>query len=111
MRVFSRRGIIVAASLVWFGIVAPGIVAPGIVAPGIVAAARAQPPDGPFAEMFAQLAGRIVGVVVNISTQGAPPIAKSGQDAPQNSPGSTLDEVFRDLFWALVNSKEFMLRR
>jgi len=73
-------------------------VGPGIVAPGIVTPARAQPPDVPFAEMFAQLAGRLVGVVVNISTQAAPPTAKAAQEAPPNSPGSTLDEVFRDFF-------------
>ena len=74
------------------------LVAPGIVAPGIVTPARAQPPDAPFAEIFAQLAGRLVGVVVNISTQAAPPTAKTAQEAPPNSPGSTLDEVFRDFF-------------
>src|SRR5580765_8545897 len=74
------------------------IVAPGMVAPGIVTPARAEPPEGPFSEMFAQLAGRLVGVVVNISTQAAPPAAKTAQEAPPNSPGSTLDEVFRDFF-------------
>ena len=94
MRVVSRRGTIVAASLVLI----TAIVVPGIVAPGIVAKARAQPAEVPFAEMFGQLAGRLVGVVVNISTQAAPPTAKTAQDAPQNSPGSTLDDVFRDFF-------------
>jgi serine protease Do len=70
-----------------------------LVVPGIVARARAQPSDLPFAEMFAQLAGRLVGVVVNISTQAAPPpTAKTAQEAPPNSPGNTLDEVFRDFF-------------
>jgi len=59
---------------------------------------RAQPPGTPFAELFAGLAGRVVGVVVNISTQAAPPAAKTGPDTAPNSPGSTLDEVFRDFF-------------
>jgi len=58
---------------------------------------RAQPPGTPFAELFEQLAGRVVGVVVNISTQAAPP-PKTGQEPAPNSPGSTLDEVFRDFF-------------
>ncbi|HKS88370.1 MAG TPA: Do family serine endopeptidase [Stellaceae bacterium] len=56
------------------------------------------PPESPFAELFSQLAGRVLGVVVNISTEAAPPPAKTAQEAPQNSPGTTLDEVFRDFF-------------
>src|SRR5260370_32896724 len=48
--------------------------------------------------MFAQLSGRLVGVVVNISTQAAPPAAKTTPEAPQASPGTTLDEMFRDFF-------------
>ncbi len=84
MRVFRRRGIAVAASLVLFAMV--------------VAPSRAQPPEGPFAEVFAQMAGRLVGVVVNISTQMATPPAKTAQDVPQASPGSSLDEFFRDFF-------------
>jgi len=59
--------------------------------------APAPTPRTPFADLFEQLAGRVVGVVVNISTQAAPP-AKTAQEAPPNSPGSTLDEVFRDFF-------------
>jgi len=55
-------------------------------------------PETPFAELFAQLAGRLTGVVVNISTQAAPPAAKTQQEMPQNSAGGTLDEVFRDFF-------------
>ena len=54
------------------------------------------PAPPPFAEIFAQLAGRLSTVVVNISTQAGPPVA--GPDQPQNSPGKTLDEVFRDFF-------------
>ena len=60
--------------------------------------APAQPPPPLFAGLFSQLAGRLVGVVVNISTLAAPPAAKTAQEAPPNSPGSTLDEVFRDFF-------------
>ena len=56
-------------------------------------------PETPFADLFAQLAGRVLGVVVNISTEAAPPAAKTAQEAPApNSPGNTLDEVFRDFF-------------
>src|SRR5580700_9499815 len=64
----------------------------------VVAPSRAQPPEGPFADVFAQLAGRLVGVVVNISTQMATPPGKTAQDVPQASPGSSLDEFFRDFF-------------
>src|SRR5580704_8258149 len=87
VRVFGRRCAALAASLALCMIV---------VMPG-----RAQPPEGPFAEVFAQLAGRLVGVVVNVSTQAPAPAAKTAQDAPQNSPatpGSPLDEFFRDFF-------------
>jgi serine protease Do len=70
--------------------------APGAAAPN--AAAPAEAPPIPFAEMFAQLAGRLVGVVVNISTQATPPPSSPGQETPQNSPGKTLDDVFRDFF-------------
>jgi serine protease Do len=82
VRFASRRGAVLAASLVLFiGLVVPG---------------RAQPPEGPFADVFAQLAGRLVGVVVNVSTM-APP-ARNPQDAPPSAPGSSLDEFFRDFF-------------
>src|SRR5205807_3589361 len=54
--------------------------------------------EAPFADMFALLTGRLVGVVVNISTQTAPPAAKSPPEAPPASPGTTLDEMFRDFF-------------
>ena len=51
-----------------------------------------------FAEIFANLARRVSGVVVNISTQAGAPSAKPDQKARQQSPGNTLDEVFRDFF-------------
>jgi serine protease Do len=54
--------------------------------------------ERPFAGLFAELAERLVGVVVNVSTQAAMPPAKAGQEAVRNSPGATLDEVFRDFF-------------
>src|SRR5205823_5670858 len=47
------------------------------------------------------MAGRLVGVVVNVSPQAVAPAAKTAQDAPQTSPGSPsapLDEFFRDFF-------------
>jgi serine protease Do len=67
-------------------------------AASVGAPSRVQLSETPFAELFAQLAGRLTGVVVNISTRAAPPTAKPAQDAPANSPGGTLDEVFRDFF-------------
>jgi serine protease Do len=50
----------------------------------------------PFADLFEKLAGRVLGVVVNISTQAAPPAAKTAEGEAAKSPGTTLDEVFRD---------------
>jgi serine protease Do len=52
--------------------------------------------EAPFAEVFERLAGRLVGVVVNISTTQAP--AKTAQEAGPSSPGSQLDDLFRDFF-------------
>ena len=41
---------------------------------------RAEPPETPFSEVFAQLAARLVGVVVNISTtQAAAPRPRVGR--------------------------------
>jgi serine protease Do len=76
-------------------------VAPPVGAKPSAAAApssRAPPAESPFADLFAQLAGRVVGVVVNISTEAAVQPAKPAPDAPQNSPGNALDEMFRDFF-------------
>ena len=67
--------------------------------PETAAAAAPAPPQAaetPFVDLFAQLAARLVGSVVNVSTQTAARAAPSAQDAPQNSPGRTLDEVFRE---------------
>jgi serine protease Do len=77
---------------------APAAVSPSPAAPPAAAAPPSPPPPTPFAETFAQLAGRLVGVVVNVSTQAAPQPAKTAKEAPQGSPGTTLDEVFRDFF-------------
>ncbi|MGE5270378.1 MAG: DegQ family serine endoprotease [Thiohalocapsa sp.] len=58
-----------------------------------------QRPDLPFADLFAQLAGHLVGAVVNISTEAAPPPDKAPPEPPHsNAPSSTLDEMFRDFF-------------
>jgi len=61
---------------------------------------QAEAPDAPFSEVFAQLAARLIGVVVNISTTQvtAAPTAKGTPEA-QPPPGSPpLDELFRDFF-------------
>ena len=52
----------------------------------------------PFADLFAQLAGRVVGVVVNISTTRPRRRPARPAEAAAKSPGSQLDEVFRDFF-------------
>ena len=59
----------------------------------------AEAPETPFAEVFSQLAARLGGVVVNISTTQATTAApaKATPDA-QLPPGSPLDEFFRDFF-------------
>ena len=67
MRVFVRRGAVLGVLLALALLPAP------------VSESRAQPPDGPFAELFSQLAGRLVGVVVNISTTQAPAAQDHGQ--------------------------------
>ncbi|MGH7092733.1 MAG: trypsin-like peptidase domain-containing protein, partial [Stellaceae bacterium] len=64
-----------------------------------VAQAPGNPPTPHFAEVFSDLAGRLVGVVVNISTTKvmAPP-AKGAPGAVPSSPQSSLDDFFRDFF-------------
>src|SRR6516165_8009582 len=59
---------------------------------------RAEAPEAPFSEVFAQLAARLIGVVVNISTTQATsaPANKGAPEAQLPSPGSPLDEFFRD---------------
>jgi serine protease Do len=54
------------------------------------------PPETPFADVFAQLTARLVGSVVNVSTQATARANPPAQEAAQNSPGRTLDEVFRE---------------
>ena len=59
----------------------------------------AEAPETPFAEVFSQLAARLVGVVVNISTTQATTAAPAkGTPEAQLPPGSPLDEFFRDFF-------------
>jgi len=65
------------------------------------ASGRAEAPEStPFSEIFAQLATKLVGVVVNISTTQATavPPPKGGQEAQLPAPGAPLDEFFRDFF-------------
>ena len=62
---------------------------------------RAEAPEvTPFSEVFAQLAARLVAVVVNISTTqtNPPPTPKGGPEAQLPGPGAPLDEFFRDFF-------------
>ena len=57
------------------------------------------PPAPQFSEVFSNLAGRLVGVVVNISTTKIPPpAARSSSDPQPSSPESSLDDFFRDFF-------------
>jgi serine protease Do len=66
----------------------------------VTSPSRADPPEAPFAEVFAQLATKLVGVVVNISTTQASSVSSS-KGAPESqapSPGAPLDEFFRDFF-------------
>ncbi len=58
------------------------------------------PPPTPFSEVFAQLAARLLGVVVNISTTEAS-VTGLPKDAPEGlapAPGSPLDQFFHDFF-------------
>jgi serine protease Do len=61
---------------------------------------RAEAPETTaFSEVFAQLAARLVGVVVNISTSQTTPVPPAkGTPEAQLPPGSSLDEFFRDFF-------------
>jgi serine protease Do len=83
---------------------APKPAPPPAPAPSTTAAETPAPPaeptrETPFADIFSQLAGHLVGVVVNISTTPAPAQApKVAQDSPPPSPGTSLDDLFRDFF-------------
>jgi serine protease Do len=59
---------------------------------------RAEAPEAPFSEVFAQLAAKLVGVVVNISTTQTATAAKGGPDTQQPPPGAPLEDFFRDFF-------------
>jgi serine protease Do len=64
-----------------------------------VAPSRADPPiTTPFSEVFADLAARLLGVVVNISTTqaGIPGLSKDAPQGQAPAPGSPLDQFFRD---------------
>ncbi|HEX2151783.1 MAG TPA: Do family serine endopeptidase, partial [Stellaceae bacterium] len=60
------------------------------------APAPPRPAETPFADLFAQMTARLVGSVVNVSTQTTAPAAMPPKETAQNSPGRTLDEVFRE---------------
>lgn len=65
----------------------------------LVSPSRAETPETPFSEVFSQLAARLNGVVVNISTtQAIAAPAPKGTPEAQLAPGSPLDEFFRDFF-------------
>src|SRR5262245_57335050 len=67
----------------------------------VAAPSRADAPETtPFSEVFAQLAAKLVGVVVNVSTTQASAASapKGGPDAQLPAPGAPLDEFFRDFF-------------
>jgi serine protease Do len=68
-------------------------------APTTGSAPAPAPPETPFAEVFSSLAGRLVGVVVNISTTQAAVAqpAKTAQEAGP-TPNGSLDDLFRDFF-------------
>jgi serine protease Do len=61
---------------------------------------QAEAPEAPFSEVFAQLAAKLVGVVVNISTTQATaaPTPKGTPEAQLPSPGTPLEDFFRDFF-------------
>jgi serine protease Do len=65
-----------------------------------VTPSRAGAPEAPFSELFTQLAARLGVVVVNISTTQAAvaPATKGTPEAQMPSPGTPLDEFFRDFF-------------
>jgi serine protease Do len=67
----------------------------------VAAPSRADAPETtPFSEVFAQLAAKLVGVVVNVSTTqaNAATTPKGGPEAQLPAPGAPLDEFFRDFF-------------
>ena len=80
----------------------PAVAAPSPAAPlaASPSPARSPPAATPFSEIFAQLAARLVEVVVNISTTQAntAPAPKAGTEGQPPNPGSPLDEFFRDFF-------------
>ncbi len=83
----SRRSVIGAAAL-------------ALIAAMPARGAAADTPDTPFAQIFSQLAARLEGSVVNISTTQslAAATAKPGGEVAPPGPGASLDEFFRDFF-------------
>ena len=74
---------------------------PAAVPPTAASPKRSDTPSAmPFSEIFADLAGRLVGVVVNISTTEAPPATagKAPTEGQPPAPGAALNEFLRDFF-------------
>jgi serine protease Do len=74
---------------------------PAAMPPTAASPNRAETPSAtPFSEVFADLASRLVGVVVNISTTQAttPTAGKPPTEGQQTAPGASLDELFRNFF-------------
>ncbi|MGD9617402.1 MAG: Do family serine endopeptidase [Alphaproteobacteria bacterium] len=79
------------------GSIAAPVPMPQPEAPAVLAApVPPRPAEAPFADLFARLTARLVGSVVNVSTQTAARAIPPAQETAQNSPGRTLDEVFRE---------------
>ena len=111
MKAFRRRGTMIVAAVILT--LTPALAqtpappqaqsaepasAPAAPTPASAAPTVTPPPETPFADVFEQLAGRLLGVVVNISTTQAPPPAKTAPEAAPPSPGASLDDLFRDFF-------------
>jgi serine protease Do len=62
----------------------------------MAAPVRAQAPETPFSRVFEELASKLSGVVVNISTTQSAP--KGGAGAAEPAPGTPLDQFLLDFF-------------
>ena len=83
MRLFGRRCATLAAFLALFAVATPAV---------------GEAPHAPFSQVFANLAGKLLGVVVNISTTEAPQAPKNPPADGEPRPQAPLDQFFRDFF-------------